>query len=336
LTLRLGVVGAGWIARLHLVALERLGRTELVGVASRTIEGAATLTHAWGGTPFEDLDRMLETGRPDAVYVCVPPHESVAIGERLVRHGIPFLTEKPLAADDSTGPARLAAAIQRAGLIVAVGYHLRALDFMPELRARLAERPPRMIVARWLCETPPTAWWSRSDQGGGQVVEQTTHLYDLARYLVGEAEVVGAASVPRKSTKAPAGAAAGEVAAVAEAAVAEAAVAVLRFGDGAIGSFASAHRLASASIEIAFASDGLLTTLRKIPDGGQGDWRVAFDDGREVLELRTERDPYEIQAAAFLDALDAGDPNLVLSSYVDALKTDRLTRAVVAATGAPG
>ena len=35
---RLGLVGGGWISRLHLEALERLGRTELVGVVSRTAE----------------------------------------------------------------------------------------------------------------------------------------------------------------------------------------------------------------------------------------------------------------------------------------------------------
>jgi myo-inositol 2-dehydrogenase/D-chiro-inositol 1-dehydrogenase len=323
LTIRLGLVGAGWIARLHLEALARLGRTELVGVVSRTTEGATALTDAWGGLPFDDLDRMAESARPDAAYVCVPPNQAVAIGERLVELGIPFLTEKPLAADDMDGPASLAAAIEQAGLIVAVGYHLRALDIVPILRQRLAERPPRIVVARWLAETPPPAWWSRVDEGGGQVIEQATHLYDLARYLVGEAQVIGAASV-RSDDASP-----GRT-------VADAAAAVVRFETGAMGSFASAHRLETASIEIAFASDGLLTTLRKIPDGGQGDWHVTFDDGHQLLDVRTERDPYEIQAAAFLDALDGGDPGLALSTYADALKTDRLTRAVVAASGAPG
>jgi myo-inositol 2-dehydrogenase/D-chiro-inositol 1-dehydrogenase len=323
LTVRLGLVGAGWIARQHLAALERLGRTELVGVVSRTVEGAAAVANAWGGAAYDDLDRMLGSARPDAVYVCVPPHRAVAIGERLVEARIPFLTEKPLAASDAAGPARLAGAIERAGLIVAVGYHLRALDFMAELRDRLAERPPRMMVARWLGATPPPAWWSLVEQGGGQVIEQATHMYDLARYVIGEAEVVGAASVRDDHAERP-----GDVA--------DAAAAVLRFASGAVGSFASAHRLASASIEVELASDGLLTTLRKDPDGDQGDWHVSFDDGREVRSLRSERDPYETQAAAFLDALDAGDPGRLLSSYADALRTDRLTRAVVAATGAPG
>ncbi len=158
------------------------------------------------------------------------------------------------------------------------------------------------------------------------MIEQATHLYDLARWLVGEAEVVGAASV-RTGGARPGSQAAD---------VADGTAAVLRFETGAVGSFTNVHRLDTASIELTFASDGLLTTLRKAREGGQGDWQVAFDDGREVVVMRSERDPYELQAAAFLDAVETGDPALVFSTYADALKTDRLTRAVVAATGMPG
>ncbi len=154
MTLRLGLVGGGWISRLHLEALKRLDRTELIGVVAGSRATADAVTGQWGGTSYDDLDRMLEDGGPDVVYVAVPPHQAVAIGERLVAHRIPFLTEKPLAAGDGEGPARLAAAIEQSRLVVAVGYHLRALDFMAEVRARLAERPAQLVVARWLDSTP--------------------------------------------------------------------------------------------------------------------------------------------------------------------------------------
>lgn len=321
--MRLGLIGAGWIAGLHLEALARLGRTELVGAVSGTGAGAAALTSRWGGRAYEDLDQLLDDARIDVAYVCVPPFRAVAIGERLVERGIPFLTEKPLAAADATGQARLAAAIDRAGLVVAVGYHVRALDIMPTVLERVAERPPAMIVARWLGGTPPPAWWSLAEEGGGQVVEQATHLYDLARYLVGEADVIGAAS-----TRDPAGASA-------TVDVADATVAVLRFASGAVGSFSNTRLIPTGVVSVELASDGLVTTLVK-GDRSQGDWHATFDDGASPVQLHAEHDPYEIQAAAFLDAVEAADTGRVLSSYADALKTDRLTRAVVAATGAPG
>jgi myo-inositol 2-dehydrogenase/D-chiro-inositol 1-dehydrogenase len=321
-TLRLGLIGAGWIAGLHLEALERLARTKLVGVVSGTGAGAAAVTGRWAGTSYDSLDRLLDEGRPDVAYVCVPPFRAVAIGERLVERGIPFLTEKPLAATDADGPERLAAAIGRAGLVVAVGYHLRALDIMPEVRTRLAAKPPGLVVAQWLGSTPPPRWWSLVDEGGGQVVEQATHLYDLARYLVGEAEVIGAVA-SRTAPSRP------------EVDVADATAAVLRFETGAVGSFANTRRIPVGVVRVELASDGLMTTLTK-GDLSQGDWHATFDDGTRLVERHARRDPYEIQATAFLDAVEAGDPSRVLSSYADALRSDRLTRAVVAATGQPG
>jgi predicted dehydrogenase len=267
---------------------------------------------------------MLAAERPDAVWVAVPPHRSVAIGERLVAARVPFLTEKPLAAADADGPARLAEGIATAGLVVGVGYHLRALDIMAEVRRRLASAPAQLVVGRWLDSTPGPPWWGRVDEGGGQVIEQATHLYDLARWLVGEAVVVGAASTRDPAASPP------------TVDVADSSAAVLRFANGAIGSFANTRRLATAVIEVELISDGLLTRLTKRPERGQGDWHASFDDGTSIHVIAAESDPYELQAAAFLDAVEADDPSAVLSTYADALLTDRLTRAVVAATGRTG
>lgn len=323
MTHRLGLIGAGWIAGLHLEALARIGRTELVGVVSGTGAGAATVADQWGGAVYDRPEAMLDEARPDVVYVCVPPFQAVGIGELLVERGIPFLTEKPLAAADDEGPVRLAAAIERAGLVVGVGYHLRALDILPEVRARLTARPPGLVIAQWLGDTPGPAWWGIAAQGGGQVVEQATHLFDLARHLLGEAVVVGAAS-SRDPDGSPPGVD-----------VADATAAVLRFERGAIGSFTNTRRIASGVVSMQLASDGLLTTLAK-GSLSQGDWHVRFETADGTTEQHAKRDPYEVQAVAFLDAVEAGSPDRLLSSYADALRTDRLTRAVVAATGGPG
>lgn len=96
--LRLGLVGTGWITALHLAALERLDRTQLVGVVSASSERGGETTSRWGGTAYSSVAAMLDGARPDVVYVCQPPHRAAAACEALVERGIPFLTEKPLAA----------------------------------------------------------------------------------------------------------------------------------------------------------------------------------------------------------------------------------------------
>jgi myo-inositol 2-dehydrogenase/D-chiro-inositol 1-dehydrogenase len=307
----------------HLAALDRLGRTRLVSVASAREESARATAGPYGAVAYTEPRRMLDEQRPDLVYVAVPPSAAIAVLDELVERGIPFLTEKPLAATDADGPVRIAAAVEDRGLVAAVGYHLRALDAIPEVSELLAANPARLVTARWLCETPAPAWWRRVNDGGGQVVEQATHFYDLARLLVGEATVVGAVST-RDEPVVPEGTD-----------VVDATAAVLRFETGAVGSFANTRRLASAVVEIELAAAGLLITIRRAGDE-PGGFAVTIDDGTDPRTIPPGRDPYEAQAARFLDAVEAGDPARVFSTYADALRTDRLTRAVVVATGRPG
>jgi myo-inositol 2-dehydrogenase / D-chiro-inositol 1-dehydrogenase len=322
---RLALIGAGWISGYHLAALERLGRTRLVAVAAGSLAGArkTATAHAAAAYPIEDLERLLDEQRPEIALVAVPPWAAVATLAALVERGIPFLTEKPLAATDAEGPARIAAAVDARGLVAAVGYHLRGLEALAEVRSSLVANPAHLLSARWFGSTPPPAWWRREATGGGQVIEQATHFYDLARLLLGEARVLGAASTQ-------------EVPFVPDGVdVVDATTALLRFDSGALGSFANTRRVASSVVELSLACADRLITIRKA-EPLQTSWAVTFDDGGPVRTLAPGRDPYEVQAEAFLDAVEAGDPGRVLSSYADALKTDRLTRAVVAATGHHG
>src|SRR5450432_1312724 len=322
---RLVLIGAGWISGYHLAALERLGRSRLVGVASGQLASAQAAAEPRGAVAYAttDLGRMLDEQRPEIAFVAVPPAAAVATLGQLIERGIPFLTEKPLAATDAEGPARIAAAVAARGLVAAVGYHLRGLEALTEVRSTLAATPAHLFSARWFGPTPPPAWWRSEATGGGQVVEQATHFYDLARLLMGEATVVGAVSTQ-------------ELPFVPEGVdLVDATTAVLRFESGAVGSLANSRRLASAVIEVELACADLLIKIRKV-EPLQTTWQVAFDDGQVVRTVPPGHDPYEVQAEAFLDAVEANDPSRVLSTYADALKTDRLTRAVVAATGRAG
>ncbi|HYC06539.1 MAG TPA: Gfo/Idh/MocA family oxidoreductase [Candidatus Binatia bacterium] len=319
---RIAIVGSGGAAGQHVRALRALGRGRIVGIAGRSPERTGALASTDGAATYGDdgVARMLDEQRCDAAFVALPPHLSGPACDLLVERGVPFLVEKPLAADAET-PVRLAAEIERRGLVVAVGYDWRGLDFLDELRAALAVHPPRLVVGRWLGDTPGPSWWRTAAQGGGQIVEQATHLFDLARALLGEASVVAARAVVAHRASAP------------ETDVAGATAAVLAFERGVVGSFVASCLLASSTVELELASDGLLATIRHggtWPDVG---WSLTLEDsaGRRVLEPR--RNPWEVQAEVFLDAVAADDPTRPLSTYADALRTDRLTRAVVAAAG---
>ena len=67
MTVRVGLVGGGWISRHHLEALERLGRTELVGVVAGRRTTSDAVAARWGGRAYDDVDAMLAGERPDVV-----------------------------------------------------------------------------------------------------------------------------------------------------------------------------------------------------------------------------------------------------------------------------
>jgi myo-inositol 2-dehydrogenase/D-chiro-inositol 1-dehydrogenase len=321
--LRLGLIGTGWITERHLPILARLGRTDLVGVVSASPERATNVAATWGGAGYTDLARMLDKQAPDIAFVCLPPDRSPAACAELVRRGIPFLTEKPLGAV-AADPERIAAALAATRLVTAVGYQCRGLDFMPELQARLAARPAHLLLARYTGSIPGSSWWRHVAESGGQVVEQATHLYDLARLLLGEGEVLAAASSRHPRDAYP------------DADVDDVATAIVRFSSGTLASFTSSSLLPSAVVEFDLVSEGLRSTIRLVDRAARSQWTLTLEDeaGSTVREPR--RDPMEVQDEAFLDAVRDGDPGRVLSSYADALRTDRLTRAVVTATGSTG
>ena len=320
---RIVIIGAGWIVPIHVAALERLGRATIVGVAASRLERAEAIAMPLGARASTDPLGLVDDLRADAVYLCVPPFLAVGFGEALVGRGIPFLTEKPLAATDADGPTRLGAAIAERGLVVGVGYHLRGLDGLDDVRERLADGPPLVVAGRWLGSTPEAAWWRRVDQGGGQVIEQATHLYDLGRLLAGEATVIAATATRGQGLDDGAD-------------VADGTTAVLRYESGAIGSFVNTRRASASLVDLTVVADQFDATIGRDESAGPGGWQITIDDGDRARTVPPGRDPYEVQAERFLDAVEAGDPDAVLSTYADALETDRLTRAVVAATGQPG
>ena len=158
---------------------------------SRSRDKAETAARRFGGRPYDDLERMLDTERPDAVWVCVTPDAHGALELGLIERGIHLMVEKPLAADPET-PERINEALERTGIIAGVAYHWRAMDTLAEVDDVIANRPVKLLNGHWHDNMPGVAWWRDLATGGGQIVEQATHLVDLSRRLLGEGTVVAA------------------------------------------------------------------------------------------------------------------------------------------------
>jgi predicted dehydrogenase len=274
----------------------------VAAVADPAIGRARRLARQAGATAYASHLDMLERERLDAVYVCVPPFAHGAPELAVIDAGLPLFVEKPVAIDLETAAA-IAARLAGRSLVTCTGYHWRWLDIFDRAADLLAASPARLVSCYWLDKVPPPSWWLRRDGSGGQTIEQTTHVLDLARALVGEVTEVQAFGVR---------AAGADLDVVS--------VGSLRFAGGAVGSLTSTFllpHLHRAGIEV--VADGMWLSLSETElmveaDGERSLWRADGD-----ARPRPDRD--------FVQAVRGG-PDRIRVPWPEAYRTHRLACAL--------
>lgn len=305
--LRLGFIGAGGIAVRHAGVLSGMDDVAIIGIADPDFARAVDLAERLGARAYNSHEDLIGRECLDALYVCVPPFAHGEVEARVIAAGLPFFVEKPLSLDIATAE-RIASQVEEHHLVTAVGYHWRYLDTVDEARGLLADNPAALVVGHWLDRTPPPQWWWRQDRSGGQVVEQATHIIDLARHLVGEVtEVYGQGThSPRRNFPGLD--------------IATATAVSLRFATGAVGSLAATclldwgHRTG-----LHLFCNGLAIEL--------SDRELMVDVGRGRPVRQAGGDPVEREDRDFVDAV-RGLPNRIRCSYGEAFKTHRVALAI--------
>jgi nucleoside-diphosphate-sugar epimerase/predicted dehydrogenase len=94
---RVGIVGAGMIARAHLAALRRIPGVQVTGILDSELAAARALGGEAGIAVFDHADRFYADARPQLVHVLTPPHTHAAIALESLRRGAHVLLEKPAA-----------------------------------------------------------------------------------------------------------------------------------------------------------------------------------------------------------------------------------------------
>jgi len=229
---RIAVVGAGLIGRKHLGILKDDPAFEVAGIADPSPQAEAYARES-GFAYFKDTDALLDKAKPDGVVIANPNalHRETALA--CIARKIPAIVEKPIA--DTLGDARaIVEAATKANVPVLTGHHRRHNPIMQAARDLVASGALGALVAAngtWLHRKPDDYFdmtWRR-EAGGGPILINAIHDIDCLRMVVGEIESVQA-TASSKTRGFP---------------VEDTAAAVLKFSNGAIGTFIVSDATAS-------------------------------------------------------------------------------------------
>jgi predicted dehydrogenase len=300
-----GFIGVGGIAGNYLNSLERLADVRVSAVCDIDAARAEAVAERFGSRTYGDHHAMFAEERLDALFIAVPPFAHTDQEIVAAQRGIPMFIAKPVAMDLDTARKALAA-IREHDVMTGVGYMWRHSDLTDKARDLLGDRRIGMAIGRVHVGTPGTPWWRVLGQSGGQIVEQSTHIYDLARYFCGEAAQAhgwgGASLNPRIDFE-------------------DVTTVNLRFEDGAVGAITSTSNVRTGTYSLELIGDDFHL------DANFGANRMTGHVGDETIAYDAAESGYYIQVERFIHAVRDDDASLIRSDYEDGARSLALTLA---------
>jgi predicted dehydrogenase len=195
--LRVGVVGGGFIAGIHLAGWRQLGAKRLV-VYDLHPDRARGSAAAVGGEPAASLAELIDV--VDVVDVCSPTDDHRATVEAAAAAGRAVICEKPIARSLADAVA-MVDACRRAGVQLLVAHVVRYFPEYVAAKTAVDEgRIGRPAVLRLRRESSrprktPDSWLFDEARSGGLILDLMIHDFDFARWIAGEVETVMARRV---------------------------------------------------------------------------------------------------------------------------------------------
>ncbi len=172
--LRIGILGAGYIATWHADAIRATDGLVLAAVCDRSASAAQGLADSYGIRAFTDLEAMIAAGVCDAVHILTPPPLHHPLARRCLEAGLHVLVEKP-AALSVAELDEMAASADQAGRVLGVCHNFLALPGYQRLKAARENGELGLVSSiqiNWSLPLPPL----RSGPYGIWLLAETRNL----------------------------------------------------------------------------------------------------------------------------------------------------------------
>ena len=148
--MRVGIVGAGWIAEKAAITLKDLTEVTALAIASRTLAKAEAFAQKWGlPRAYGSYSELIDDPDVDLVYVATPHSHHYDVAREAILKGKACLVEKAFMAnyDQSLSIVRLA---RQRGVFLAEAIWTRYQPVVPMVRQLISDGcigQPRLVTA---------------------------------------------------------------------------------------------------------------------------------------------------------------------------------------------
>jgi predicted dehydrogenase len=200
--MNLAIIGCGRIAHAHATAIKQRSDVGLIAVVDPVEEKRREFADTYGGVAYENIQAMLAGSEPEAACLCTPPATHEEGATELLTSGVHVLCEKPLAISSKQAQSMVSQA-ERAKRVLTVSSKFRFVEDLWEARRQIESGKigPVVHVEVSFCSRLPLVdtWHTRPElSGGGVIMDNGPHAYDVLSVLTGDCEprVVAAALGP--------------------------------------------------------------------------------------------------------------------------------------------
>ena len=197
----LGIVGLGYIGKVHLNHSRKLANAQLIGVADLSKKALQAARDVGVKKTFTRYEELLKEPNIDAVIIALPTHlhlQCARIAAEAKKH---IFLEKPIARNVDEAEEIISTA-RRNSVKLMIGYPLRFNRKFQEIKEQLKSRilgdvesayatyigsGPFFHRAEGYAPSPVPEWWfSKELTGGGALIDIGIHMINLLRWYFGE------------------------------------------------------------------------------------------------------------------------------------------------------
>ena len=199
-TLRIGMIGAGRISKVHTPNLvTRVPRARVTKLVDINLAAAHALADPYHIPISADYHDLLKDPEIDAVFICSSTDTHVDISLQAAKAGKHVFCEKPID-HDAEAIRRVIEAVNRAGIKYQVGFNRRFDKNFWHLKQEVeAGRVGQVQIIKITSRDPEAPPLSFVEKSGGIFADMTIHDFDMVQYLSGslvrEVAVMGACLV---------------------------------------------------------------------------------------------------------------------------------------------